>query len=276
MGTFFIVMKIQQKINFLVFILATTFWLVHAYFDSLLSIEGVPFLESCFNPNTESLMLRGFVVLLLLIFSAFAEKVVKVFNNMARELKHQQDTLEDTVNQHMAINNEHTLTIKHLEKLADTDPLTSILNRRKFKELLQYEAERNQRYQFSLALILCDIDHFKMINDNFGHNEGDEVLKVFVKNITDNIRDVDVLARWGGEEFVILMPNSTTDNANNVAEKLRKMIELTDIKNVDHITASFGVTEFKASDTIESFIKRADDALYKAKEGGSNRVVAIA
>lgn len=269
-------MKMQQKINLLVFILAITFWAVHAYFDSLLSVEGISFLESYFNPSFENFMLRGFVILLLLIFSAFAERLVKVFNSMAKELNHHQEILEDTVNQHIVENNERSVAIRELEKLADTDPLTSIFNRRKFKEMLEYEAERNQRYQFSLALILCDIDHFKMINDRFGHNVGDSTLKAFAKKITDNIRDVDVFARWGGEEFVILMPNSTTDSACTVAEKLREMIELTDMELVDHFTASFGVTEFKVSDTIDSFIKRADDALYKAKEGGRNKVVAIA
>lgn len=269
-------MKIQHKINLLLIFLAITFWLTHAYFDSLFSIEGTSFLESFFEPDAKNLMLRGFVILLLLIFSAFAERMVKVFNSMTKELKYHQETLADTVNQHIIENNERSAAIRELEKLADTDPLTSIFNRRKFKEMLEYEAERNQRHQFSLALILCDIDDFKMINDRFGHNVGDSTLKLFAKNITDNIRDVDVFARWGGEEFVILMPNSTTDSAYTVAEKLRKMIELTDMENIDHFTASFGVTEFKVSDTIDSFIKRADDALYKAKEGGRNRVVAIA
>lgn len=269
-------MKIQQKINLLVFILVITFWGVHAYFDHLVSSESVSFLESFVNPSIENLMLRGFVVLLLLIFSAFSERLVKVFNRMTRELKHHQELLEDTVNQHAVENNERTLAIEKLEKLAGTDPLTSLYNRRKFKEMLQYETEKNQRYQKSLSLILCDIDHFKRINDNFGHDVGDIALKAFAKKITDNIRDVDVFARWGGEEFIILMPSTSTNSANTVAEKLRKTIEMTSIEQIDHLTASFGVTGFKTSDTIDSFIKRADDALYKAKEGGRNRVVAIA
>jgi diguanylate cyclase (GGDEF)-like protein len=268
-------MKIQHKINILVFILAITFWLVHSYFDSLTSIEGVSFFESCFNPGFESLMLRGFVVLLLLIFSAFAERLVKVFNNMAREVEQHQEFIEETINQHIAESYERTVAIKELEKLAETDPLTSVYNRRKFKEMLQYEAERNQRYQYGLSLILCDIDHFKRINDKFGHDIGDQALKAFAKKVTDNIRDIDVFARWGGEEFILLMPNSSVDSANIVAEKLRKIIEKTDIENIGHFTASFGVAEFRASDTIESFIRRADDALYKAKEGGRNMVVAV-
>ncbi len=271
-----LVMKMQQKINLFVSILAITFWVVHAYFVHLTSIESVSFLESCFNPSIENLMLRGFVILLLLILSAFAERLVKVFNSMTMELKQHQELLEDTVNQHVVENKERSLAIEKLEKLAGTDPLTSVYNRRKFKEMLQYEAVKNQRYQKSLALILCDIDHFKRINDEFGHNVGDNALKAFAKKITDNIRDVDVFARWGGEEFIILMPNTSTNNANTVAEKLRKIIEMTGIEHVDNFTASFGVTEFKANDTIDSFIKRADDALYKAKEGGRNMVVAIA
>ena len=269
-------MKVQQKINLLVAVLAITFWVVHAYFDALLSTEGVSFQESCFNPSTDNLLMRGFVTLLLLIFSAFAERMVKTINKMAKDIKDNQTRLEDAVNQHHVETEERIHALKELEKLAETDPLTSVFNRRKFKEMLQYEMERNHRYQISLSLIMCDIDHFKRINDRFGHDVGDKALKAFSKKITDNIRDVDIFARWGGEEFMILMPNATAENANLVAEKLRKLIETTDIEDIDFFTASFGVTGFKASDTIDSFIKRADDALYKAKEDGRNRVVAIA
>lgn len=255
--------------------LAITFWVAHAYFDSLLSIEGVSFLESCFNPNAENFLMRGFVILLFLIFCAYAERLVKVVNNTARELKDHHEHLEDTVNKHQTELSEHMLTIKELEQLAETDPLTSLVNRRKFHEMLEYEAERTLRYQFSLALIMCDIDYFKRINDSFGHDVGDEALKIFAKKITKSIREVDIFARWGGEEFMILMPNVNIDNASSVAEKLRELIEMTDIENIDSFTASFGVTDFKASDTINSFIKRADDALYKAKESGRNRVVVV-
>jgi diguanylate cyclase (GGDEF)-like protein len=268
-------MKIQQKINLLVAVLAITFWIAHAYFDALLSIEGTSFLESCFAPDVGALLLRGFVVLILLIFGAYAERLVKVINNMARDIKNHQDNIEDTFKQHRMETRERLLALKKLEQLADTDPLTSIFNRRKFEEMLQFEIERNLRYELSLALIMCDIDHFKRINDQFGHDVGDETLKEFSKSISENIRDVDIFARWGGEEFMILMPNATADIANSVAEKLRKLIESTDIKSADCLTASFGVTDFKASDTIDTFIKRADTALYHAKESGRNTVVVI-
>ena len=171
---------------------------------------------------------------------------------------------------------ERKVAIEELEQLAITDPLTSLFNRRKFNELLAYEVERDQRYHAGLCLIMCDIDHFKQINDKFGHAAGDFALKVFSDKVTENIRDVDIFARWGGEEFMILMPNSNIDNACSVAEKLRDTIEHTDIKAVNCITASFGVAHCNNSDTSESIVERVDAALYKAKQQGRNMVVAAA
>ncbi len=266
----------QKNITRLGVILALVFWVVDSFIDSLLSEDGITFIESCFYPGGEELWIRSFAVLLFLIFSAYAERLLKIINNMARELKQYHDRLQYTVNELQMEMAERKVAIKELEQLAITDPLTSLYNRRKFDELLAYEVERNQRYHADLSLIMCDIDHFKQINDKFGHAAGDTALKTFSNKVTENIRDVDIFARWGGEEFMILMPNANIDNARSVAEKLRKTIENTNIKTVSSLTASFGVTRYNDDDTTESFVKRVDTALYRAKQQGRNTVVTAA
>lgn len=266
-------MKAQRNITRLGIILALIFWVVDALLDSLLSNGDISFIESCFSPGGEELWIRGFVVLLFLIFTMYTERLLKIINKMTNELNQYHDRLEYTVNDLQMEMSERKFAIEELEKQAITDPLTSLFNRRKFNETLAYEIERNQRYKAGLCLIMCDIDHFKKINDKFGHATGDEVLKAFCKKVAANIREVDIFARWGGEEFMILMPNSTIDNALCVAEKLRKTIENTRIKNAESMTVSFGVTHFNLGDTPESFVNRADQAMYKAKQQGRNTVV---
>ncbi len=157
-----------------------------------------------------------------------------------------------------------------LEKLATTDGLTGILNRYAFNKFLEEEIYRAERYGTKFSIILFDIDNFKKINDTYGHLTGDEVLKETVNIVKKQIRKSDVFARWGGEEFIILLPNGT--DAVEVAEKIRKTIANSFFIGPEKITVSFGVTSFKEGDTINSIIKRADQALYLAKENGKNRV----
>jgi two-component system cell cycle response regulator len=159
-----------------------------------------------------------------------------------------------------------------LEYQASIDPLTSILNRRKFNEVLSYETKREQRYQNGLSIIMCDLDRFKKVNDDFGHDGGDQALISFSRLISNAIRNSDVFARWGGEEFAILLPETGLDEAIQIAGKLRLITEATMIPHIGRITTSFGVSEYASGETEESFIKRADMALYKAKDNGRNRV----
>jgi len=268
--------RTQKNITFLGIGLALVYWFVDAWIQSLISEESITFINSLLNPETERLWLRGFVVLLFLIFTAYAEHLLNIIDKMTKELKQYHEKLEYTVSELQMEATERKAAIKELEMLAVTDPLTTLINRRKFNELLSYEIERNQRYRADLSLIMCDIDHFKKINDSYGHDVGDSALKIFSEEIKKNIREVDIFARWGGEEFMILMPNAKITDANSKAEKLRKVIESINLKMVDSFTASFGVTNFTNGDTIESFIKRADDALYQAKDKGRNTVAAVA
>lgn len=154
------------------------------------------------------------------------------------------------------------------------DPLTGIWNRQALNEVLDKEYARWQRYQKPLSIILWDIDFFKRINDKYGHAAGDKVLKTIAHIFTSQTRDADFVARYGGEEFMGIFPETTLDNALNLANKIREKIERAKFHykgETVSITASAGLACFKDADTIEVVFSRADEALYKAKEQGRNR-----
>ncbi len=169
---------------------------------------------------------------------------------------------------------EESKWIRYFENLSATDQLTGICNRRCLEEKLQEYIELSKRYQRPFSLIMFDIDYFKHINDTLGHDIGDKVLKTLTNIVKQNIRSTDILARYGGEEFIIIAPETTLDQAKILAEKLRISIENTNIENFINITCSFGVAELYSQDTQETFLKRVDESLYKAKRSGRNRVMA--
>ena len=150
--------------------------------------------------------------------------------------------------------------------------ILSMFNRRKFSEILGHEIEQQRRYKCGLFLIMCDIDKFKDINDKYGHNAGDNILKLISKVMKNSIRKSDFIARWGGEEFVFIISNTDINLVRTIADKLRKSVEDTDFRAPNNVTASFGLALFEENDNEESLIGRADKALYQAKKNGRNRV----
>lgn len=156
---------------------------------------------------------------------------------------------------------------------ATHDKLTGAYNREKFNEILRVELEEAKRYKKDLSMAILDIDHFKLINDTYGHLVGDKVLQELANFCKNHIRKTDTFARWGGEEFTMLMNDIDISTAKAICEKLRIDIENLKIDNLPKITVSFGVTQMKESDTEEEFFKRADKALYIAKKSGRNKVV---
>lgn len=159
-----------------------------------------------------------------------------------------------------------------LRRLATTDPLTKIGNRNQFINFLHKLTARIKRYPEPLSLLMIDIDHFKSVNDNFGHKAGDRILVELVKLVEKTIRNVDLFARWGGEEFLILLPNSDMEAGRQLAERIRHSVEKHIFSQPGHITISIGITAYHQDDTQKSFLDRVDQALYKAKHGGRNRV----
>ena len=158
-----------------------------------------------------------------------------------------------------------------LERLSVTDHLTQIFNRLKFENVLETEIQRARRHSRTFSLIMFDVDHFKKINDSFGHEAGDNVLRKLARIVSVHIRTIDVFARWGGEEFVILVLETHVEDAKSFAEKLRRDIESTSFYS-GSLTCSFGVTEYCKTDDASTIIKRADEALYEAKSSGRNLV----
>ncbi len=161
---------------------------------------------------------------------------------------------------------------RELERYATIDSLTGVFNRMKFNAVLETEILRSKRYQRPMSMAMLDIDFFKSINDNFGHAAGDCALREFVTVVSQHIRECDVLARWGGEEFVILFPETTLEESLQVSEKLRQKIEENSFDRIGNLTCSFGVTQFTIEDGIETLSKRVDDALYEAKKNGRNTI----
>jgi diguanylate cyclase (GGDEF)-like protein len=161
---------------------------------------------------------------------------------------------------------------RELRFQATTDPLTGLSNRLKFNQALATEISRSMRYETPLSLVLYDIDNFKAVNDTHGHQIGDKVLVELSRLAPNLLRNTDLLARWGGEEFVILIPGSDGEMAYQAAEKLRNAIEQGGFDGIGTVTCSFGVAQYVYGDTAETLISRADDALYRAKLNGRNRV----
>lgn len=161
---------------------------------------------------------------------------------------------------------------RDLGQQAITDPLTGLFNRLKFDQALAGEMLRAGRYKTPLSLVLYDVDNFKTINDTYGHQIGDKALVRLSQVVPGLIRSSDLLARWGGEEFVLLTPGSDARMASQAAEKLREAIGQIELEEIGKVTCSFGVTQFVDGDTAEAFISRADGALYNAKINGRNRV----
>jgi len=160
---------------------------------------------------------------------------------------------------------------KKLFQMAIKDSLTGLFNRYKFNESLSNEIKNFTRYKQPFCLIMFDIDFFKKINDTYGHDVGDKVLKGISKIATSIIRETDIVARWGGEEFIILCPHTDLKEGIEIAERLRKRIENYDF-GIRRVTISVGVAEYN-NETEKDFIKKVDDNLYKAKKSGRNRVV---
>ncbi len=168
--------------------------------------------------------------------------------------------------------------LHHVESLAITDPLTGIFNRRRFTDVLRREVAVARRYKNALSLLMLDLDHFKTINDRFGHDAGDDVLRAIATTLTSGLREVDLAARYGGEEFAVIMPQTAKPNAAIVASRIANHIAEMELQfqgQVVRLTSSIGVADIADLKVVEadSLVKAADIALYEAKRTGRNRIV---
>lgn len=267
-------------------LVSLAFWVLDSCVDAFLLEESESFYEAFFMPEPAELWMRSIVVVLMIVFGMYARRLLNSQQQISDELTHYKNGLEQIVEERTKklaeINVLLTQEIaerkeveKKLQDLAITDSLTQLYNRRKFDELLDFEIEKDKRYQLGVSLIYCDIDNFKAINDTYGHEAGDEVLIKFSKLMKELLRESDIVARWGGEEFIILIPNKTAEVARTIAEKMRKALEDLAFPNIGTVTASFGVTHYINQDTKHTMFRRVDEALYSAKANGRNRVEVI-
>ena len=204
------------------------------------------------------------VVWIICIFSVLVYRLVMLNMRLKNNQRYQQELI--SINEFLNLKN------KKFEDLAKTDQLTGLLNRLGIRDAL-YEGLNNWKsLRQPFSFILIDIDHFKQVNDTYGHDTGDKILQEMAQQLQKNIRQTDYLARWGGEEFLLVCPNTTLQEAERLAELLRERVEQLTFEGVGHITASFGVSCMSDAD-LNKLFKHADDALYEAKKHGRNRVV---
>lgn len=218
----------------------------------------LPFSARLFMQPGESYALMGAMSLIYLIFLLSAAR--RIYLAYAESLRLRFENEDMTERQDV------------LTTAAITDSLTGAYNRNMLNVALPREIERARRYGTPLAIIMLDIDHFKRVNDKHGHQMGDRTLVWVTERIATQLRDSDVLFRWGGEEFMVLAPGIDLAGAGQVAERMRREIERSPFESVGAITCSFGCSEFRPDDTRDGFIQRADSALYRAKTNGRNRV----
>lgn len=163
-----------------------------------------------------------------------------------------------------------------LERMAFVDALTEVHNRRYVDHQLREQISLVRRYQQPLSVLLCDIDHFKQINDHLGHSGGDRVLVEVARLLRAHVRGADIVGRWGGEEFIVVMHMTDVEGALTVAERMRVAVEQSPVVAGRSVTVSIGVSTYEPGDTFDSLLHRADDALYRAKRAGRNRVTVAA
>jgi diguanylate cyclase (GGDEF)-like protein len=192
------------------------------------------------------------------------------FSDEARELAH-------WLGSQASVALENARLHRLVERQANTDGLTELPNRRHFEEALEGEISRAERFGGGLALILADLDDFKQVNDRYGHQAGDDVLRTFASILRDTVREIDLPARYGGEEFAVLLPQTDIEGAHQLAERLRRALAsrpmATQPGSLVAVTSSFGVASFPEAATPAALFAAADDALYQAKHAGKNCVV---
>jgi diguanylate cyclase (GGDEF)-like protein len=183
---------------------------------------------------------------------------------------------ETTVQEHINVLRRENSLLKIekeiLLKKSTTDPLTGLCNRIKIQEIFLHEQQHFIQNGDQLSMILLDLDNFKAINDRFGHNIGDKYLQALSKTLKQTFRTVDIIGRWGGEEFIILLPKTSLDAAKETAARLKEQINSIKCPKLGLQTASYGLTTLMENDTLSSFVGRADKALFTAKEAGKNRI----
>jgi len=244
-------------------------WFIDALVDVYIIEPDEELFESLFFAEGTELWMRLLVVIVTSLGGWFASKAFRKTQDLNILLFKYQFELEELVRTRTRSLEEKS---EQLERLASMDPLTEIYNRRKFVDVCEIELSRFARHHHAFSIFMLDIDDFKKINDTYGHDVGDIVIKKVADTIRKATRGSDYFGRWGGEEFIIMSPDSDKEGRCILAEKIVKIIAETEFEKAGNVTMSVGLTTSAEGDSdLDDIIKRADKGLYKAKELGKNQ-----
>jgi len=240
-------------------LLAPVVWLADTMIDHYIFGADESFLEALLQPSPVEVWVRTMAGLMFILFGIYAALLLNRSERIECKLR--------------ASNRELEQLKCELERLVVVDPLTGVFNRRKFHESLGTAITAAMRHQHLFALLMLDIDNFKSINDRYGHQVGDSVLRIMCELIDSSIRSADQMFRVGGEEFCLVAIAMDVEQARTLAEKIRLVIESHDFPVVGRVTISIGIAYFREGDDQQNIYARADSALYRAKRQGRNCVV---
>ncbi len=274
--------RLLRRLPLLGLLLGMLFWVLDSVVDAFVFGEYASFLQALVDPGASELWMRACVMVLLLSFSWYArrqgirleqsqnlleasEAELDTHRDMQVVLRRQADELNRRV---VRVESEQ----ERLRLLAYQDPLTGLYNRRRIEEILESARLTQQLSEAGLGVLLVDIDHFKKVNDRFGHFAGDRVLSEMSTMLKTYFRRGDAAGRWGGEEFLVILPNLSVGEAEVVSENFRLRVARAEFPPAGKLTVSLGLAMIEPGETAESVLKRADKALMMAKNNGRNRL----
>ena len=244
--------------------------------NSTIMVTGENDVESVCVPGLERENIRSALVVPITVRGEVLG-VLAVYGEKRDQFTDEDGALLETIGNQVGVAVENARLYEKTLELAQVDGLTGLANRRHLMERLKQERDRAERYHTSLSVIILDLDNFKSFNDTYGHLQGDELLRTFSAMLNDQIRSADIAGRYGGEEFCVVLPNTSVKGALVIAERIRKAmadikIAVGDGRPPDGRTVSVGVAEFAGDESVEKMLNTADSALYRAKQDGRNRV----
>ena len=254
-----------RRLSTLSIISATLIWPVDAWLHVALFGQGSSFYEALFLPSPEQLWMRSLAILLFLGLALTCKEILTGSADITPRTNAAKAFSPSFANRRYV--EEHS----KLRSLAYRDYLTGLYNRRRIEELLEAMYKTEQLKHGGLSLLFCDIDHFKRVNSRFGHPAGDEVLVKLADVFKQHFRRGDVVGRWGGEEFMIILSNLSQRETQDIAETLRKRVLKETFPHVGELTISIGVAVLQSGEDVNSLVSRADRALRQAKQNGRNR-----
>ena len=247
-----------KSLPIITIITACLYWIVDSLFDVYLFNSNLSFSESFFSSDSNELWMRLSVVITLILFSIYAKNSEQTRQQLEKEIQDKSDLADE---------------MKFLETV---DPLTLLMNKRKLYELLEYEMEKDKRYKSGLSVIFCSLDNFKHIDATYSQTTVNNLLRNIALQLVETLRASDIVSRWSENDFLILIPNKTAEEAKIIAEKIRNTVENHEFSEVKNVTTSIGIAQYIDNDNKVTIVNRAEQALQNAQEKGMNCVEVVA